>query len=189
MLQFLTLPVIAIGAIIIIAVWVVAVFNRLTVLKNRCAEALSDIDVQLKRRFDLIPNLVETVKGYMQHEAGVLEAVTKARAGGMESHGNPIERAEEENMLSGTLKTLFAVAENYPDLKANTNFIELQKELADTENKIMASRRFYNSNVQEFKTKTEIFPSNVIAGMFSFKVPAFFEVDNAEERKNVQVKF
>lgn len=189
MLQFLTMPVILIGIVAILAVWVIAVFNNLTVLKNRCAEALSDMDVQLKRRFDLIPNLVETVKGYMQHEAGVLEAVTKARTGIMEADGNPLERSKAEDQLSGTLKTLFAVAENYPDLKANTNFIELQKELSDTENKIMASRRFYNANVQEFKTKTELFPSNVIANMFKFKVPGFFEVDNAEERKNVQVKF
>lgn len=180
---------IVLAAIGIFIIWVISAYNRLVTLKNRCAEALSDIDVQLKRRFDLIPNLVETVKGYMTHEKGVLESVTKARAGIMEAKGGPIERTVAENQLTDTLKTLFAVAENYPDLKANANFIELQQEIADTENKIMASRRFYNANVQEFKVKTEIFPSNIIANLFKFSAPAFFEVKTEAEREPVKVKF
>ena len=182
----LAIVLIVIGVLVL---WAASAYNRLITLKNRCAEALSDIDVQLKRRFDLIPNLVETVKGYMTHEKNVLENVTKARAGIMEAKGGPIERAVAENQLTDTLKTLFAVAENYPDLKANTNFIELQREIADTENKIMASRRFYNANVQEFKVKIEVFPSNIIANFFRFSAPAFFEVKTEAERENVQIKF
>lgn len=182
----LTITLIAVGVLVL---WVVSAYNRLITLKNRSQEALSDIDVQLKRRFDLIPNLVETVKGYMTHEKDVLENVTKARTGIMEAKGGPIERTAAENQLTGTLKTLFAVAENYPDLKANANFIELQREIADTENKIMASRRFYNANVQQFKVRTEVFPSNIIANFFKFSAPAFFEVRTENERENVQIKF
>lgn len=174
------------GAIVL---WIVYAYNRLIALKNRCSEALSDIDVQLKRRFDLIPNLIETVKGYMTHERNVLESVTKARTEIMSAKGGPIERTAAENQLTSTLKTLFAVAENYPDLKANANFIELQREIADTENKIMASRRFYNSNVKEFKVRTEVFPSNIIANIFNFVAPAFFEVQTEAEREPVRVKF
>ena len=141
------IPLIVVAA----ALWLVTVYNSLVRLKNRVREALSDIDVQLKRRFDLIPNFVSTVKGYASHESGLFEKVTEARAR-VAQGGNAIERAGAENALSGTLKTLFAVAENYPDLKANTTFIELQRELSDTENKIQASRRFYNSMVLEMNT-------------------------------------
>jgi LemA protein len=155
----------------------------------RAQEALSDIDVQLKRRFDLIPNLVETVKGYMKHERGVLENVTQARARVAGATGSPLERNDAENALSGTLKTLFAVAENYPDLKANTNFLQLQQELSDTEDKIQAARRFYNTNVRDLNTTIQTFPSNIIANLFNFKEQKFFEVENEEEKEPVKVKF
>src|SRR3989344_8526123 len=185
----MTITYIALGVIAVIILWLIFSYSRLITLRNRAREALSDIDVQLKRRFDLIPNLVESVKGYMQHERGVLENVTKARAAVSQSSGNPIERAESENMLSNTLKTLFAVAENYPDLKASTNFLDLQRELADTENKIQASRRFYNTTVRDLNTKIHSFPSNLIAQSFGFSEEKFFEVDSAQEREVVNVKF
>lgn len=180
---------IIIGIPVVILLWVVYAYNRLITLRFRAQEALSDIDVQLKRRFDLIPNLIETVKGYMAHEKGVLENVTKARAAIYETPGNAIDRADSENALSNTLKTLFAVAENYPDLKANANFMELQRELSDTENKIQAARRFYNSTVRDLNTLIATFPTNLMAGMFGFSVEKFFEVDDEKERQNVQVKF
>jgi len=173
----------------LLVVWAIFVYNRLVALRFRAKEALSDIDVQLKRRFDLIPNLVEAVKGYMQHEKSVLENVTKARASVAGATGNPLEREGAENILSSTLKTLFAVAENYPDLKANANFLDLQRELADTENKIQASRRFYNSTVMDLNTAVEIFPSNVIANMFHFGQEKFFEVGSEEEKEPVKVQF
>ena len=172
----------------VIALWLVATFNRLVTLRNRAKEALSDIDVQSKRRYDLIPNLVETVKGYMAHEKGVLENVTAARSK-VAQGGDALQRADSENALSATLKTLFAVSENYPDLKANANFLELQRELADTENKMMASRRFYNSTVRDLNTKIQTFPTNLIVGTFGFKEEKFFEVDSAEEKEPVKVKF
>ncbi len=171
------------------ALWLIAIYNRLILMRNRAKEALSDIDVQTKRRYDLIPNLVETVKGYMSHEKDVLENVTKARTSAMDTTGNPLEKAKQENMLSGTLKTLFAVSENYPDLKANTNFLELQRELSDTENKIMASRRFYNSTVQDLNTSIQSFPNNIVAGAFNFHEEKFFEVTSDEEREPVEVSF
>lgn len=171
------------------ALWVIFTYNRLVRLRYNAKEALSDIDVQLKRRFDLIPNLIETVKGYVKHEREVLENVTKARAQVAGATGDPLARAEQENMLSSTLKTLFAVAENYPDLKANANFLDLQRELADTENKIQASRRFYNGNVRELNTKIATFPTNLIAGPFGFHPEKFFEVAEAAERENVKVRF
>lgn len=173
----------------IAVVYAVIVYNGLIKRKNRAQEALSDIDVQTKRRYDLIPNLIETVKGYMTHEREVLENVTKARTEALNADGNPVERAEEENMLSGTLKTLFAVSENYPDLKANANFLDLQRELADTENKIQASRRFYNSTVMELNNQVQSFPSNMVAKVFSFKEMKFFEVSSEAERQPVNVKF
>ena len=173
----------------VVVVWLIATYNRLITLKVRSGEALSDIDIQLKRRFDLIPNLVETVKGYAKHEESVFQKVTEARAAVAKADGNPLERAAVENELSGTLKTLFAVAENYPELKANSNFLELQKEVADTENKIQASRRFYNGNVREMGIVVHAFPSNIIAQMFGFKEMAFFEVGSEEERKNVKIQF
>src|SRR3989338_6099651 len=152
----------------VIVVWIIAAFNSLVVLKNRAKEAWADIDVQLKRRYDLIPNLVETVKGYATHEKQLFEKVTQARASAMSAQGIK-EKAGAENMLSETLKSLFAVAENYPDLKASNNFLELQRELSDTENKIQAARRFYNTNARDLSIKIESFPSNFIANMFSFK--------------------
>jgi LemA protein len=169
--------------------WLTYTFNRLVVLKTRSKEALSDIDVQTKRRYDLIPNLVNAVKGYMQHERQVLENVTKARTEAMSGAGDAIERAEKENILSSTLKTLFAVAENYPDLKANANFLDLQRELADTENKIQASRRFYNSNVRDLNIKIESFPTRLVAGLFGFSKMKFFEHTNETEKEPVKVAF
>ncbi|MFA4999645.1 MAG: LemA family protein [Parcubacteria group bacterium] len=185
----MTITYLIVSVIAVLALWFAATYNRFIILKKRVKEAFSDIDVQLKRRFDLIPNLVSTVKGYMSHEKSVLEDVTKARTEIQNVHGNPLDRAEAENHLSATLKTLFAVAENYPDLKANTNFLDLQRELSDTENKIQASRRFYNGNVRELNIKVHTFPSVVIANIFKFKEEPFFETENEEERKNVEVKF
>ena len=174
--------------VVVAALWLITVYNSLVRLQSRVREALSDIDVQLKRRFDLIPNFVSTVKGYASHESGVLEKVTEARAR-VAQGGTAIERAGAENALSGTLKSLFAVAENYPDLKANTTFIELQHELSDTENKIQASRRFYNSMVLELNSAARSFPTNILAGMFGFHEEKFFEGLNEAERAPVEVKF
>lgn len=173
--------------IAVIIVWLIAIFNGLIKLRNRKDEAWSDIDVQLKRRYNLIPNLVETVKGYAQHERELFEKVTQARTAAMGAQ-SPTEKGQTENILSGALKSLFAVAENYPDLKANQNFLELQRELSDTENKIQAARRFYNGNVRDFNIKMEKFPNNMIAGMLGFKKGDFFEIDEAE-RANVKVDF
>lgn len=184
-MQIITWVYIAVG---VAAFWLVWTYNRLVTLRFRAKEALSDIDVQLKRRFDLIPNLVLAVKGYMAHEKGVLEKVTAARASVASAKGNPLEREQAENMLTNTLKTLFAVAENYPDLKANVNFLDLQRELADTENKIQASRRFYNGTVRDLNTKVETFPTWLVAGAFSFKPEPFFRAE-AGEREVVKVKF
>lgn len=178
-----------IGIAAFVILWLVFAYNRLVTYKIRAKEALSDIDVQLRRRYDLIPNLVETVKGYMQHERQVLENVTAARASISGAGGSPLERAEKENVLSGTLKTLFAVAENYPDLKANGNFLDLQRELADTENKIQASRRFYNTTVKDYNTAIATFPTNMIARPFGFSEEKFFELESAQQREPVQVKF
>lgn len=180
---------ILIAIIVVVVLWLIAVYNRLVTLRNRAKEALSDIDVQTKRRYDLIPNLVETVKGYIAHEQGVLENVTKARTAAMGATGDPLAKANHENALSGTLKTLFAVSENYPDLKANTNFLELQRELEDTENKIMASRRFYNSTINDLNTKVQSFPANTVAGMFGFQEEQFFAVANEAEKQPISVKF
>lgn len=175
--------------IVVLALWLVSIYNRLILMRNRAKEALSDIDVQTKRRYDLIPNLVETVKGYMGHERDVLENVTKARTSAMAVTGSQLDKAGKENALSSTLKTLFAVSENYPDLKANTNFLELQRELSDTENKIMASRRFYNSTVQDLNTIIQSFPNNIVAGAFNFTEEKFFEVTSEAEKQPVAVKF
>ncbi|HXK38665.1 MAG: hypothetical protein A2131_01900 [Candidatus Sungbacteria bacterium GWC2_49_10] len=176
--------------IAVIAVWIIWAYNRFVRLTNRCEEGWSDIDVQLKRRYDLIPNLVETVKGYAKHEAGTLQKVTEARtnAMGAQSIG---EHAAAENMLTGALKSLFAVAESYPDLKANTNFVELQRELSDTENKIQAARRFYNSVVIELQNALEQFPTNIVGNMFGFKTREFFELAEGEQaaREPVKVSF
>lgn len=174
--------------IILIAIWVIAVYNGLVVLKNQVKNAWAQIDVQLKRRYDLIPNLVETVKGYAAHEAGTLEKVIKARQQAVNLGDNVKERAIAENALSGALKSLFAVAENYPDLKANQNFLQLQEELTSTENKISFARQFYNDSVLTYNNKKEIFPSNIIATVFNFENRDFFET-TGEEKNAPQVKF
>ncbi|HWA64250.1 MAG TPA: LemA family protein [Candidatus Paceibacterota bacterium] len=171
----------------VLVLWVIGAFNGLVRGRNRVREAWSDIDVQLKRRYDLIPNLVETVKGYAAHEKDVLERVIQARAAAMGA-GTRQAKGEAENNLSGALKSLFALSESYPTLKANENFAKLQDELTDTENKIQAARRFYNTNVLDYNTKLETFPTNVIGGMFSFKREEFFQMDTAQ-REPVQVKF
>mgnify|MGYP001566501169 CR=1 FL=1 len=170
--------------------WLIMAYNRLVALTNRGKEAWADIDVQLKRRYDLIPNLIETVKGYVAHERDTLESVTNARVKAMGAQ-TVAEHSAADNMLAGALKSLFAVAENYPDLKANANFIELQRELSDTENKIQAARRFYNSVVQDLQNALEQFPSNIIAGQFGFKGRDFFELGEGEEaaRNPVKVSF
>jgi LemA protein len=178
---------IILAVVVVVALWVIAAFNGFVVLKNRAKEAWSDIDVQLKRRYDLIPNLVETVKGYATHERELLEKVTQARSvamGAKDIH----EKAGAENALSDTLKSLFAVSENYPDLKASTNFLELQRELTDTEDKIQAARRFYNTNVRDLNIKVEQFPDNMIANTFGFKQMELFEAKGAE-KEPVSVKF
>lgn len=181
---------IVLGAFALVVLWVVFAFNRFVRLGNRAKEAWSDIEVQLKRRYDLIPNLVETVKGYAKHESSAFENVTKARAAAISGGANHHDQAMKENMLAGALKSLFAVAEAYPELKANTNFLELQRELSDTENKIQAARRFFNSNVMELNTALESFPSNVIGNAFAFKKEEFFDLDeNPAQREPVAVKF
>lgn len=169
-------------------IWFIAIYNGLVKLRVRTDEAWSDIDVQLKRRYDLIPNLVNTVKGYASHESGVFERVTEARTAAMNA-GTAAEKGAAENMLSGTLKSLFAVAENYPDLKANTNFLELQRELSDTENKIQAARRFYNGNVRDLNTKIQVFPDSIVANMLKIEKREFFEIEEAVERETPKVEF
>ena len=182
---------VVLGIIVILILAIIGMYNSLIRLKNRVDEAWSDIDVQLKRRYNLIPNLIETVKGYASHEKETLEKVVQARNAAMQaqSGGDVKKAAEAENMLSSTLKSIFALSESYPDLKANQNFLELQRELSDTENKIQASRRFYNGNVRDFNTKIQVFPTNIIAGMLNFKAREFFEIEEAEEREVVKVKF
>lgn len=174
----------------VVVLWVVFAYNRLVSLVNQAKEAWSDIQVQLKRRYDLIPNLVETVKGYATHESSAFENVTKARAAAMGA-GGTAEKAQAENMLTGALKTLFAVSEAYPDLKANQNFLQLQKELGDTEDKIQASRRFYNTTVMTLNTAEQSFPGNIIASSFGFKQMDLFELSSADAAANepVQVQF
>jgi LemA protein len=178
--------ILAIIAVIIVAI--IAMYNGLIRLRVRTDEAWSDIDVQLKRRHDLIPNLVETVKGYAAHEKTTLDAVIKARNSAMQA-GNAADKAKAENALSETLKSIFALAESYPNLKANENFLELQRELTDTEDKIQAARRFYNGNVRDFNTKLQVFPTNIMAGMLGFTAREFFGIEDEKERENVQVKF
>lgn len=181
---------IVLGVVVVVGFWLVATYNRFITLINRTKEAWADIDVQLKRRYDLIPNLVETVKAYASHEKTAFENVTKARAAALGAQ-TVDEHGKAENMLTDALKSVFAVAEAYPDLKANQNFMMLQSELSDTENKIQAARRFYNGNVQDLKTAIEQFPSNIVAGWFSFKALDFFELaENEQAAKNpVAVKF
>ena len=184
----INLSVAVVGIFLALVFWFVAVYNTFIRMRNNVKDAWSDIDVQLKRRYDLIPNLIETVKGYAAHEKEVFEKVTEARTKAMGAQSVE-DHQEAENMLSGALKSLFAVSENYPELKANQNFLELQRELTDTENKIQASRRFYNSNVKEFNTGIQSFPQNILAGMFKFEEQKFFELDNEEAKEPVKVSF
>ncbi|HSW91395.1 MAG TPA: LemA family protein [Candidatus Saccharimonadales bacterium] len=180
---------IVVAIIVVLALFLWATYNGLVTLKVRVDEAWSDITVQLKRRLDLIPNLVNSVKGYAAHESGVFEKVTEARANALNAKGVK-ETAAAENEFEGALKSLFAVAEAYPDLKANQNFLQLQQELVDTEDKIQASRRFYNGGVRDLNTKIQIFPNNIFAGMLGFKQREFFEVeDMAAVNKPVDVQF
>ncbi|MEK7555681.1 MAG: LemA family protein [Patescibacteria group bacterium] len=179
--------ILAIAAVIIL--WIIAVYNSFIRLITRAGEAWADIDVQLKRRYDLIPNLIESVKGYVSHERTTLEKVTEARTKAMGAQ-TVAEHAAAENMLTGALKSLFAVSESYPDLKASQNFVELQRELSDTENKIQAARRFYNTNVRDLNIKVDTFPSNLIANMFKFTKREFFELEEgAEAKEPVKVSF
>lgn len=180
---------IILGVIVIIALWAIGSYNSFVRLVNRTKEAWADIDVQLKRRYDLIPNLVETVKGYATHESSVFENVTKARAEAMGA-GTPAEKGVAENNLAGALKSVFAISEAYPDLKANQNFLSLQAELSDTEDKIQAARRFYNGNVRDLNIAIESFPGNVIASTFNFEKKELFELDNGDvAREAVKVSF
>ena len=184
--------------VVVVVVYAIAIYNKFVKLVQRAKEAWADIDVQLKRRYDLIPNLIETVKGYAAHERETLDAVTEARATATQTHIDPTNVTPEqiaamagaESALSGALSKLLAVAENYPDLKANTNFLELQRELSDTENKIQAARRFYNGNVRDLNIALQSFPSNIIGNMFNFKAEEFFELEeNSEAREPVKVSF
>lgn len=184
----MTITYLILGILVLFLFALIGIYNSLVRKRTRVEEAWSDIEVQLKRRYDLIPNVVETVKGYATHEKMLFENVTKARTQAMGAQTME-EHAKAENFLSSTLKTLFAVAENYPDLKANANFLDLQRELADTENKIQAARRFYNGNVRDYNITIESFPSNVVAGMFSFMKRDFFELESAEEKEPVKVSF
>lgn len=178
---------IILAVVAILVIWLIITFNGLIRLRNQVDEGWSDIDVQLKRRHDMIPNLLEMVKGYAKHEREVFEKVTQARTMAM-SAKNPAELGQAENMLSATLKSLFAVAEAYPDLKANQNFLQLQDTYRDTEDKIQAARRFYNGVVRDFNTKLQIFPTNLVGNMLGFTAREFFAIENAEERANVQIK-
>lgn len=177
---------ILLGIVAIVALYVIAAYNGLISLKNKVAEASSDIDVQLKRRYELIPNLVSTVKGYATHEKELLERVTEERAGLMQ--GSTADKIQASNAMTETLKSLFAVAENYPDLKANTNFLQLQADLTDTQDKIMSAQRFYNGNVRDFNTKIEVFPTNIYAKQLGFGKFEFIEAAEGE-KANVEVKF
>ncbi len=180
---------IILGIVVLAVVWLWAIYNGLVTLNVRTEEAWSDIEIQLKRRYDLIPNLVSTVKGYAAHESGIFEKVSQARSAAMGAQ-TPAQHAAAENMLSSTLKSLFAVSEAYPDLKANQNFLDLQHELRDAEDKIQAARRFYNANARDLNIKIQVFPNNLIANSLGFKKREFFDLpDGDEAQKPVEVKF
>jgi LemA protein len=188
-LALLSVPAwIGIGVVVLIVLWLIVLFNGLVALRNRVKNAWSQIDVQLKRRHDLIPNLVETAKGYIKHERETLEAVTRARQMAVDAKG-VADKAQAENMLTSTLRSLFAVAEAYPDLKANQNMLALQEELASTENKISFARQFYNDEAMKLNNKIQMFPSNIVAGMFNFQQAEFFEVETPAERAVPKVSF
>ncbi|MDP3956295.1 MAG: LemA family protein [bacterium] len=180
---------IILGVLAVVAIWAIATYNKLIAIRVRVKEAWADIDIQLKRRYDLIPNLVNTVKGYAKHEEGTFEKVTKARTAAMSAQGAH-DQAQAENMLTGALKSVFALSENYPELKANESFLELQKELSDTENKIMSARRFFNTLVRDLNTTIATVPTNIIANIFKFTVAEYFDLDSdTKARENVEVKF
>ncbi len=181
------ITIIVIAVVVLLLLYVIVTYNGLVRLRNRIQNAWAQIDVQLRRRYDLIPNLVETVKGYATHEKGTFEAVTQARANAINAQG-PVEQAQAENMISGALKSLFAVSEAYPDLKANQNFLSLQEELTGTEGRISYARQFYNDAVLRLNTKIQSFPSNILAGMFGFKEHEYFEADDTS-RGPVSVQF
>ncbi|ACC97935.1 LemA family protein [Elusimicrobium minutum Pei191] len=185
----MTISMVLLAVVLAAVIYLATAYNGFITLRNRVKEAWSDIEVQMKRRYDLIPNLVETVKGYASHERETLEKVVEARNMAMSGPKDMESVAKNENILSGTLKSLFALSESYPDLKANQNFLQLQSELRDTEDKIQAARRFYNSNVLSLNTKVEHFPSNIIAGIFHFNKEKFFELEEEAARQPVQVKF
>jgi len=181
--------VLAVLAVAVFALlWLIINYNALVRLRNHCREAWAGIDTELKRRYDLIPNLVETVKGYAAHERQTLEAVIAARNRALASTGTPAAQARDENVLVGSLKSLFAVSERYPDLKANQNFLLLQRELANTEDRIQAARRFYNANVRDLNTRIQVFPSNLVAGAFGFQEEEFFEVEDSGMRQTPAVQ-
>jgi len=177
------------GAIALVLIWAIGMYNALIRTRLHVKESWSAIDTELKRRYDLIPNLVETVKGYATHESDTLEAVIQARNNAVSSTGSPGQQAQDENMLVGALRQLFAVVEAYPNLKANEGFLQMQQELTVTEDRIQASRRFYNANVRELNTKIEVFPSNMIASMFGISQAEFFEVEDAAQRETPKVNF
>ena len=177
------------GLIAVVVFWLVGMYNGLVRLRNAVKNAWSQIDVQLKRRYDLIPNLVETVKGYASHERETLQAVVEARQQAINVSDSVAEQAKAENMLSQTLRSLFAVAEAYPDLKANQNFLALQEELASTENKISFARQHYNDSAMTYNNKIEMFPSNIVANIFNFQAAEFFEVEDEAERETPKVEF
>ena len=179
---------VSLGVLVLLVLWVVGMYNGLVMSRNQVQNAWSQIDVQLKRRHDLIPNLIETVKGYVSHERGTLEAITNARAAAMQATG-PAAAAKAEGALGDALSKFFLVVENYPDLKANENFLALQEELSSTENKISFSRQFYNDATMTYNTKVQSVPTNIIAGMFNFKLSEFFQLESAAERAVPQVKF
>ena len=187
----MTVIYVLIGLGLAVGLYVILTYNGLVSLKNRVAEAWSDIEVQMKRRYNLIPNLVETVKGYMSHERETLESVTRARGEALANQGSPDAQARSENMLAGALKSLFALAENYPDLKANQGFLDLQDDLAEVEDKIQAARRYFNGSVRDLNVKIEQFPSNLVAQAFKFVQAGFFELDEADAaaRQPVKVAF
>lgn len=179
---------IIIAIIVLLLVVLISIYNSLVQLKHRVENAFAQIDTQLQRRFDLIPNLVETVKGYASHESTLLENISKARSGYMNANSVD-DKIQADNMLTGTLKSLFAVAENYPDLKANTNFLKLQDDLKGTEDKVAFSRQFYNDTVLKYNNKIAMFPSNLIAGMFNFKEEPFYKVESDDAKQAPKVQF
>ncbi len=184
----MTIIYVLISIVVVLAIWVIFYYNRFITLINRAKEAWSDIDIQLKRRYDLIPNLVNTVKGYATHESSTVDKVTQARTAAMGA-SNIADKSQAENMLTGALKSVFALAEAYPDLKANQNFLSLQTELSDTENKIQSSRRFYNGNVRDLNIAVESFPANIIANSFHFAKMELFTLDEEAAKEPVEVKF